>query len=217
VSVSAQVEVAPFGVGRVASARSSASEGIVEVRLPWGRLFTQRSSVSRGGGVGGGGSSTSAPPPAPSLSASELAARAASLVSPSSVPLVSSICLSAAALKAKELSLDEERKVLRCVAQLLQAQMRRVELKLNHLQQLSHYTMQKQQDTHQHYIRQYQQALHNHSNTVQAPVTAEASTADATSDSTTAAAMQTDSVKAVDTAPAPSANGGSVSSIKAQA
>ena len=85
---------------------------------------------------------------------------ASTLVSPSSVPLVSSICLSAAAVKAKELSLDEERKLLRCMAQLVQAQMRRVEIKLNHIQQLDSYLLQRHQDVHAHYTTLVQQQLH---------------------------------------------------------
>ena len=131
--------------------------------FPWGELYTLHSNLqpqaapsaaqpddlhsaptpsaallsAGGSGVRGAGSADEGP----GLSAS-------TPVPLSSVPLVSSICLSAAAVKAKELSLDEERKLLRCVAQLVQAQMRRVEIKLNHVQQLDVYLQQRQQDVH---------------------------------------------------------------------
>ena len=67
------------------------------------------------------------------------------------------MCLSAAAVKAHELSLDEERKLLRAVAQLVHTQMRRVEVKINHMQELDAYMHARRQDVHRVYQTTVQQ------------------------------------------------------------
>ena len=61
-------------------------------------------------------------------------------------------------MKAHELSLDEERKLLRAVAQLVHTQMRRVEIKLNHMQELDAYMHARRQDVH----RLYQTTIRQH-------------------------------------------------------
>ena len=74
------------------------------------------------------------------------------------MPIVSALCLSAAAVKAHELSLDEERKLLRAVAQLVHTQMRRVEVKISHMQELDAYMHARRQDVH----RLYQSTIRQH-------------------------------------------------------
>ena len=224
--------MAPFGVGWLSSPPSS--EGVVEVRLPWGRLFApQGAGIVRASAAAeeadsstGSSAPTSVSAAAPAASAAELASRAASLVSPSSVPVVSSICLAAAATKAKELSLDEERKLLRCVAQLLQAQMRRVELKLAHLTQLDAYVSFKQHDVQQHYLRlvQHAQAQTQTTQTTQAGAgqsqsqpLSDAGSADGGGESTSASAMQTDSARASEVAATASADGAAAPMVRMQA
>jgi SWI/SNF related-matrix-associated actin-dependent regulator of chromatin subfamily C len=96
----------------------------------------------------------------PAVSAA--AATASQPLPVSSIPVVSAICLSAAAVKARELCLDEERKLLRCVAQLVQVQMRKVEIKLNHLTELDTFLAAKQQDVrafHQRALQRQQTLL----------------------------------------------------------
>ena len=74
------------------------------------------------------------------------------------MPIVSALCLSAAAVKAHELCLDEERKLLRAVAQLVHTQMRRVELKINHMQEMDAYMHARRQDVN----RLYQMTVRQH-------------------------------------------------------
>ena len=74
------------------------------------------------------------------------------------MPVVSALCLSAAAVKAHELALDEERKLLRAVAQLVHNQMRRVEIKVNHMQELDAYMQARRHDVH----RLYQATIRQH-------------------------------------------------------
>jgi hypothetical protein len=169
--------VKPFGVGKVVSLTDPSSggvrgDGIVQVRLAWGDLYTLQSNVQHLNPSPSSSSSSAAPPSPPppssssSVSSSVSSSSSSSLrvtdpVPLSSIPVVSSICLSAAAVKAKELSLDEERKLLRCVAQLVQAQMRRVELKINHINQLDHYLTTKQHELHQHFTTLYNTTTHS--------------------------------------------------------
>ena len=102
----------PYGRGRLVERRKI--DGICVVQLTYGTVYIHESTLKLDNLI-----------------------ECANLRDKSTIEMLCNVLLKAAATKANDLASEEQRKILRSVAQLVQAQMRKVEIKLTHLDELT--------------------------------------------------------------------------------